>query len=63
LTDEKATTGTQFAYTQFGKPHAATYAFAEKMMRRHLNIMGRDPDGGLNVYVFPSLGDQQADTC
>jgi ribonucleotide monophosphatase NagD (HAD superfamily) len=32
----QATTGKDLAYTQFGKPHRATYDFAQKMLERHL---------------------------
>ncbi|ORY35621.1 HAD-like domain-containing protein [Naematelia encephala] len=47
----KTLTGRDLEYTQFGKPHATTYRFAEAMLRRHLSSLGRDPESPLNVYM------------
>ncbi len=37
----KQLTGCALPYTQFGKPHKATYDFAESMLRRHRSEMGQ----------------------
>ena len=47
----KDKTGEALPYRQFGKPHAATYAFAEKMLRRHLTSLGDNPQAPLSVSV------------
>ncbi|ORX38584.1 HAD-like domain-containing protein [Kockovaella imperatae] len=47
----KDKTGCPLPYEQFGKPHTATYEFAEKMLRRHLESRGEDPDQPLSVYM------------
>jgi len=39
-------------YTQFGKPHRATYDFAQRMLERHLKeVRGVDPVDGMDVYM------------
>lgn len=50
-TDKKATTGSELQYTQFGKPYEPTYAFADKMLRRHLKEAGLSDTTPLNVYM------------
>ena len=47
----KAVTGCHLPYTQFGKPHAATYDFAEDMLRRHMEALVPDASGPLKVYM------------
>lgn len=44
-------TGCKLPYTQIGKPFKTTYDFAERMLRRRLDEMGRASDGDLNVYM------------
>ena len=44
-------TGCALPYTQIGKPFKTTYDFAERMLRRRLNEMGRPSGGELNVYM------------
>ena len=48
-------TGLELPVTQYGKPHTVTYAFAEKMLRHHLDKMGGDPEGDLNVYMVGGM--------
>ena len=46
----QATTGRDLLFTQYGKPHTATYDFAEAMLRTHLKVLGRpNEDKGLDV--------------
>jgi hypothetical protein len=42
-------TGLPLIYTQYGKPYASTYAFAEEMLRRQVVTLGRKADCELNV--------------
>jgi ribonucleotide monophosphatase NagD (HAD superfamily) len=44
-------TGCSLPYTQIGKPFKTTYDFAERMLRRRLEEMGRPSEGALNVYM------------
>lgn len=44
-------TGCALPYTQIGKPFKTTYDFAERMLRRRLDEMGRPSRGELNVYM------------
>ena len=50
-------------YTQFGKPHKATYDFADKMLRQHLESLGGDPDQPLSVWVVLRDLIHRADRC
>lgn len=46
----QATTGRDLPFSQYGKPHTATYDFAEAMLRTHLKVLGRpNEDKGLDV--------------
>lgn len=47
--DVQQLTGCALPYTQFGKPHKATYDFAEKLLRRHVDEMGRDGSAPMQV--------------
>ncbi|KAH8081835.1 HAD-like domain-containing protein [Filobasidium floriforme] len=49
----KATTGRDLPFVQYGKPHKATYDFAESMLRRHLKTLGRPNEHErLDVYMI-----------
>ncbi|KAL7423421.1 hypothetical protein Q5752_001001 [Cryptotrichosporon argae] len=52
----KATTGLDLPFTQYGKPHAPTYAFADDMLRQHAAAIGANAEA-LSVYM---VGDNPA---
>ena len=49
--DSQTLTGAQLPFTQFGKPHAATYDFTEEMLRHHLRRLDPDSTGPIQVYM------------
>ncbi|GHJ89943.1 hypothetical protein NliqN6_6345 [Naganishia liquefaciens] len=49
----KATTGLDLQYTQYGKPHAVTYNFAQEMIMKHLHDIGRG--GEMSGDIRPSV--------
>ena len=53
LTLLQATTGLDLQYTQYGKPHAVTYHFAQEMIMKHLHDIGRG--GQMSGNVRPSV--------
>lgn len=42
-------TGSPMEYTQIGKPHTATYDFAERMLRAHMAKLGESLENGFSV--------------
>lgn len=49
----QATTGLDLQYIQYGKPHAVTYDFAQEMIMKHLQDIGRG--GEMSGNVKPSV--------
>ena len=50
--DHQATTGLSLPFELFGKPHQATYDFAETLLKTHLKTLGRSVQDELDVYMI-----------